>query len=98
MEIKTTLKYGISKDSPFHSQYTEAHPSTKQLLDYAYMNTLPKDPQADLPFKEITNDQLEKLPIAKQEEVVNQRIMHYKSLQRPRIFTKMMRQGLSKEK
>ena len=33
--LKTTLKVGMSKDSPFHTTgYTKVHPSTKQLLDY----------------------------------------------------------------
>ena len=32
--LNTTLKVGMSKDSPFHTGYTSTHPSTKQLLDY----------------------------------------------------------------
>jgi len=34
----------MSYDSPFHSSFTEIHPKTKQLLDYAYNNLQPKDP------------------------------------------------------
>lgn len=33
-EMKPTMRYGLSKDSPFHTVYTKHHPSTKQLQDY----------------------------------------------------------------
>ena len=31
--IKTKLKYGMSKDTPFETPYTEMHPSTKRILN-----------------------------------------------------------------
>lgn len=39
--IKGGLKFGMSYDSPFHSKFTQVHPATKQLLDYAYANKPP---------------------------------------------------------
>jgi hypothetical protein len=52
--VKTGLKFGISLDSPFHSRFTEVHPATKQLLDYAYQNLQPRDPSANMPLKEVS--------------------------------------------
>ena len=32
--LLTQFKDGMSKDSPFHTQFSKVHPGTKQLLDY----------------------------------------------------------------
>ena len=53
--LNTTLKVGMSKDSPFHSNYTSTHPSTKQLLDYGQRKAEP-----------VTVVDISKLPIEKQ--------------------------------
>jgi len=39
--IKSVIKYGMSKDSPFLTKYTYEHPSTLKILDYDSMNKLP---------------------------------------------------------
>ncbi len=49
-KIKCALKFGMSKDSPFHGEYTFEHPSTKHVLDYAYMSKVPVDVIATQPY------------------------------------------------
>ena len=68
--VKTGLKFGMSYDSPFHSSFTEVHPATKQLLDYAYNSLQPKDPKAHFPHRELSQESLKRLPIECQEEIV----------------------------
>ena len=85
--LKTTLKVGMSKDSPFHTTgYTKVHPSTKQLLDYGQ---LPKPGTSSASMVTVVSE-ISKLPI-------EQQIQFYASQKQPKMFTNIMNEGMNKE-
>ena len=79
------MKLGMSKDSPFLGQYTEQHPSTKKILDYDFK---PSNNRGNVDMAAIAV-----LPIEEQIKI----LQTMSSLGKPKMFTNLVRQGMSKE-
>jgi hypothetical protein len=76
--INGDIKYGMSVDSPFLTRHTPVHPTSKQILDYAYTNMQPEDPLKTLPMNLLSEAQLKKLPDSEREKILDQQICHLK--------------------
>ena len=86
--MNAVARYGVSRDSPFKNEFTTDHPSTKQLLDY-------NDGKRPV----MTADQrarISKLPIDQQIAAYSKHKIYNNP--HPKMFTNIMRQGMSKDK